>query len=193
VRQEYVRGVSKLRFDLHSVFAMIAGVRYRSILTLVALSAVLAACGGREAKPVPRVSGDRLDVAKETLDDADLGYEVIGGGAFGVVVDSHWQVCEQHPRPGRSASSVELVVARSCPQSFPRRGVPDVVGLRLDAAEAELGRRGLEYYVSSEDKVIIRSNWTVCDQSPAPGGRADDVEVELYVDRFSCDSEGDDD
>jgi beta-lactam-binding protein with PASTA domain len=181
------------RLDPHSLFAMIADMRYTSILTLVALSAVLAGCGGREAKAVPRVSGDRLDVAKETLDDAGLGYEVIGGGAFGVVVDSHWQVCEQHPRAGRSSSSVELIVARSCPQTFPRRGVPDVVGLRLDAAEAELGRRGLEYYVSSEDKVIIRSNWTVCDQSPAPGGRADDVEVELYVDRFDCDWEDDDD
>jgi hypothetical protein len=86
-----------------------------------------------------------------------------------------------------------LVVARSCPQSFSRRGVPDLVGLRLDAAEAELGLRGLEYYVSSEDKVIIRSNWTVCDQSPAPGGPADDVELELYVDRFDCEWEADDD
>jgi hypothetical protein len=68
-----------------------------------------------------------------------------------------------------------------------------VVGLRLDAAERELGRRGLEYYVYAEDKVIIRSNWTVCDQSSAPGGRVDEVELELYVDRFSCDLEDEDD
>jgi beta-lactam-binding protein with PASTA domain len=182
----------KRGLDLNSVFAMIASMRYGLILLVVALSIVVAGCGGRDAKAVPRVDGERLDVAKETLDDAGLGYEVIGGGAFGVVVESHWQVCEQHPKAGRRARSVELVVARSCPRSFPRRGVPDVVGLRLDAAERELGRRGLEYYVYAEDKVIIRSNWTVCDQSSARGGRADQIEVELYVDRFSCDWEDDD-
>ena len=167
-------------------------MRYATILSVIALSVALAGCGGRESRAVPQVSGDRLDVVEETLDDAGLGYEVIGGGAFGVVVDSHWQVCEQHPKAGRRASSVELVVARSCPESSPRRGVPDVVGLRLDAAEQKLGRDGLEYYVYAEDKVIIRSNWTVCDQSPTPGSRADDVEVELYVDRLSCDLEDDD-
>jgi beta-lactam-binding protein with PASTA domain len=157
------------------------------------LCVLLAGCGGHETRPVPRVDGKRLDVAKETLDDAGLGYEVIGGGAFGVVVESHWRVCEQHPRAGRRASSVELVVARSCPQRSLRRGVPNVVGLRLDAAEDELGRRGLEYDVYADDEVIIRSNWTVCDQYPAAGDRAHDVEVELYVDRFSCDWEDEDD
>ena len=172
---------------------MIAGMRYAQFLPVIVLSIVVAGCGGREAKAVPRVDGERLDVAKETLDDAGLGYEVIGGGAFGVVVESHWQVCEQHPKAGRRASSVELIVARACPRSFPRRGVPNVVGLRLDAAERELGRRGLEYYVYADDKVIIRTNWTVCDQYPAPGDRAKNIEVELYVDRFSCDREDDDD
>ena len=172
---------------------MIAYVRYGPLLPALALSIVLAGCGGREAKAVPRVDGERLDVAKQTLDDADLGYEVIGGGAFGVVVESHWRVCEQHPQPGRLASSVELVVARSCPEGSRRRRMPDVVGLRLDAAELELGRHGLEYYVYADDKVIIRTNWTVCDQFPAPGDRVDDIEVELYVDRFSCDRESDDD
>ena len=168
-------------------------MRYTLILPVIALSVVLAGCGGRVAKAVPQVEGERLDVAKETLDDAGFGYEVFGGGAFGVVVESHWRVCEQHPRAGRRASSVELVVARSCPESSPRRGVPDVVGLRLDVAARELGRRGLDYYVYANDEVIIRSNWTVCDQYAAPGDRADDVEVELYVDHFSCDWEDDDD
>ena len=168
-------------------------MRYRLVISALALAFALAGCGGHAAKTVPQVKSQRLDVAKETLDNAGLGYEVIGGGVFGVVVDSHWRVCQQHPKAGHRASSVELVVARSCPESSPRRGVPGVVGLRLDAAERELGRRGLEYYVYADDKVIIRSNWTVCDQFPPPGGRAATVEVELYVDRFSCDREGDDD
>lgn len=171
---------------------MIAEMRYR-FFALFILSIVVAGCGGREVKAVPRVDGERLDVAKERLDEAGLGSEVIGGGAFGIVVDSHWRVCEQHPRAGRRASSVELVVARSCPENAPSRGVPDVVGLRLNAAEHELGKGGLEYYVYSDDEVIIRSNWTVCDQYPAPGERARNAEVTLYVDRFSCDREDDDD
>ena len=64
------------------------------------------------------------------------------------------------------------IVARSCPGTTAPGRVPDVTGLRLDVAERELGARGLEYYVYAEDKVIIRSNWTVCDQFPAPGARA---------------------
>jgi beta-lactam-binding protein with PASTA domain len=169
---------------------MIANMRYGLMLSLAALSLIVAGCGGIERKRVPRVDGRRLDLAKERLDEAGLGYEVIGGGAFGIVVESHWRVCEQHPKAGRKASSVELVVARSCPGSAPGR-VPGVVGLRLDAAERELGSRGLEYYVYSDDEVIIRSNWSVCGQDPSPGKRA--TEVDLYVEHFSCDGEDDDD
>lgn len=156
---------------------------------LIAVAAVLltAGCGGQEADIVPAVEGQRLDLAQSELDDAGLGYEVTGGGAFGVVVTSHWRVCEQHPGPGQHARSVELVVARTCPRPAPADVVPDVTGLRLDVAEDELGERGLEYYVYPEGDVIVRSNWTVCSQYPEPGELAG--VVELYVDHFSCDDD----
>jgi hypothetical protein len=96
-------------------------MRYRLGALVVVLSAVLAAgCGGenRDATRVPQVDGKRLDVAQEVLDDAGLDYEVIGGGVFGVIVRSNWEVCEQRPLAGKRAKSVDLVVARSCADSF---------------------------------------------------------------------------
>jgi beta-lactam-binding protein with PASTA domain len=162
-------------------------MRYSKVITAALFLAIAAGCGARETDIVPAVEGQRLDLAQAELDDAGLGYEVTGGGAFGVVVKSHWRVCEQHPAPGLHARSVELVVARSCPRSSASGLVPDVTGLRLDVAEEELGERGLDYYVYPEDEVIIRSNWTVCSQYPDPGELAG--VVELYVDHFSCDED----
>lgn len=156
------------------------------IACAAALLLTAAGCGA-SAHNVPDVTGDRLDVAQSRLDDNGLDYEVVGGGVLGVVVRSHWQVCEQNPPPGARAKSVELVVERSCAAPEPAAGTPDVTGLRLDAAERLLGLRGLEYYVSSDANVIIPSNWTVCGQYPEPGEHA--AEVELYVDHFACDDD----
>jgi PASTA domain len=89
-------------------------MRYRGVLAAAILVALLAGGCGGEANRVPDVEGKRLDVAQEVLDDAGLGYEVIGGGVFGVVVRSNWEVCEQRPGAGRRAKSVDLIVARSC-------------------------------------------------------------------------------
>lgn len=89
-------------------------MRYLLPATAALLLALLAGGCGGEAKRVPDVDGKRLDVAQEILDDAGLGYEVIGGGALGVLVRSNWEVCEQRPPAGRRAESVDLVVARSC-------------------------------------------------------------------------------
>jgi hypothetical protein len=152
-------------------------------------------CGG-EAKRAPDVTGERLDVAQETLDDAGLEYEVIGGGALGVVVRSNWYVCEQHPRPGGRAKSVELIVARSCAAQSPAGVVPDVTGLALDEAKRSLARRGLEAHVYEEGvgDVVVESNWSVCDQWPYSGesARAVDLYVEQSCDDFDLDDDDDD-
>ena len=65
-----------------------------------ALALLLAGCGSTEPKAVPDVSGRSLDVAEDTLDRAGLRYDAVGGGAFGIVVRSHWTVCKQNPAPG---------------------------------------------------------------------------------------------
>jgi beta-lactam-binding protein with PASTA domain len=157
----------------------------------VVLLFAVAGCGGRDARSAPDVTGERLDVAQEELDDVGLGSEVIGGGTFGVVVRSHWRVCEQHPGPGRVAKSVELVVARSCPERHVPGTVPNVTGLRLDIAKDELAEDDLanDVYEEGLGDVVIESDWTVCSQYPDPGSVAD--EVELYVERFSCEDDDD--
>ena len=88
------------------------------VVAALFLSLLAGGCGG-EANRVPQVEGKRLDVAQELLDDAGLGYEVIGGGALGVIVRSNWQVCQQRPSAGILAKSVELHVGRSCIGTVP--------------------------------------------------------------------------
>ena len=94
--------------------------RLRRVIAMLAVAAaalaVLAGCGGG-TNVVPPVTNLRLDIAEEQLADAGLEYEVIGGGVFGVIVHSRWYVCAQDPYPGTRATTVKLIVERSCPPS----------------------------------------------------------------------------
>ena len=124
--------------------------------------------------PVPDLRGERLDVAEDRLDSLGLRYEALGGGAFGIVVRSHWTVCAQSPAPGRVATTVVLTVARECPGPF----VPDVTGESLEDAEDVLEGAGLGYDVETDGgPVLVASLWTVCSQAPDPGERGNRVEV----------------
>lgn len=72
---------------------------------------------GEHGGTVPNETKVRLDVAEEELESRKLAYKVVGGGLFGVVVKSHWTVCEVKPPPGThvgSGTTVRLIVARSC-------------------------------------------------------------------------------
>jgi eukaryotic-like serine/threonine-protein kinase len=167
----------------------------RPALWLAALvaSALLSAalgCGTTRAKPVPRVAGERLDLAQDRLDELGLEYDTVGGGAAGVVFRSHWRVCSQRPRPGTKARSVELFVARSC--GVATGTVPNVVGESLEDAKEELDDAGLDYEVDDgEHEPLIDHLWTVCGQTPEPGATA--RAVELYVERLCDDFDEDDD
>jgi hypothetical protein len=84
----------------------------------VAAALILSGCSS-EAEPavMPDVVGRTLDVAKSDIERA--GYtksiEVLGGGMFGVIDESNWEVCEQLPAAG-TVVDVEprLTVDRSC-------------------------------------------------------------------------------
>jgi hypothetical protein len=67
--------------------------------------------GGGAAK-VPDLVGERLDVAEDELDSLGIFYREIGGGTFGIVVRSNWEVCETRPSEGERASTVRLIVER---------------------------------------------------------------------------------
>lgn len=66
---------------------------------------------------MPNVTGERLDVAKSDIEHAGFknDVDVVGGGTFGVLVESNWVVCEQSPAAGTNlAGTPRLVVDRSC-------------------------------------------------------------------------------
>src|SRR4051794_35271958 len=66
---------------------------------------------------MPDVTGKQLDVAKSAIENA--GYKddvkVEGGGVFGVINESNWEVCKQSPAAGQTVSGQpRLSVDRSC-------------------------------------------------------------------------------
>jgi hypothetical protein len=154
-------------------------VKFSLISAVSALA--LAGCGSSEPKVVPDVRHERLDVAEERLDSIGLGYEEIGGGTFGIVVRSEWQVCRQEPAPGRKASKVRLIVDRYCePEPVTEVVLPDLVGDPLETAERALERKDVSYQVASwTGGRVVRAGARVCDQEPDAGRRAGDVT--LYV------------
>jgi beta-lactam-binding protein with PASTA domain len=70
----------------------------------------------------------------------------------------------------------------------PQKAVPTVEGDRLDVAEDTLDSVGVGYQTVGGGTfgIVVRSHWTVCSQSPAPGSIASSVT--LYVDR-TCPSD----
>lgn len=84
----------------------------------VAVALIFSGCSSEtEPAVMPDVVGRTLDVAESDIERA--GYtksvEVLGGGMFGVLDESNWEVCEQLPAAG-SIIDVEprLTVDRSC-------------------------------------------------------------------------------
>jgi beta-lactam-binding protein with PASTA domain len=65
---------------------------------------------------VPDVVGDTLDEAIAALDAAGFGHTVRGGGVFGIVDESNWDVVAQDPQGGARAgdgATVHLDVERA--------------------------------------------------------------------------------
>lgn len=70
---------------------------------------------GSSGHAVPRLAGDRLDVAEDKLSQVGLRYKEIGGGTFGIVVKSNWIVCHTEPAAGvHTSGRVRLIVDRGC-------------------------------------------------------------------------------
>jgi len=87
----------------------------------LALLATLAGCGGSTedaAAPVmPSVVGRQLDTALTDIKSAGFKdkVDVAGGGTFGIVDESIWQVCTQSPEAGSPiATAPQLSVKRLC-------------------------------------------------------------------------------
>jgi serine/threonine protein kinase len=64
---------------------------------------------------VPSLAGQPLDIAEQRLDALGLRSSEEGGGFFGVLVPSDWNVCQTSPGPGtrvRRGSTVSLLIDR---------------------------------------------------------------------------------
>ena len=97
----------------------------------IVVSLAIAGCGSSgsgssegdaatDAVVMPDVVGKQLDVALSDIERGgiDDDVEVLGGGTFGVVVESNWIVCEQLPEAGQPATEdLRLTVDRSCPDA----------------------------------------------------------------------------
>lgn len=70
------------------------------------------------AVPTPMsCTGKRLDVAKSDIKRAGFEdkAEVLGGGTFGVLDESNWEVCEQAPAAGKPLTEApRLTIERDC-------------------------------------------------------------------------------
>lgn len=91
------------------------------LVAAFALAVGLGACGSNEAAVMPDVVGQQLDVALSDIERAGFNddVEVVGGGTFGVVDKSNWQVCEQLPAAGQDVEEPRLTVDRSCEEAEP--------------------------------------------------------------------------
>ena len=64
---------------------------------------------------VPSLVGQPLDVAEQRLDDLGLQSSEVGGGLFGALIPSDWDVCETSPAAGstvRRGGTVQLLIDR---------------------------------------------------------------------------------
>jgi len=64
---------------------------------------------------VPSLAGQPLDVAEQRLDALGLRSTEEGGGIFGILVPSDWNVCQTSPGPGtrvRRGTTVSLLIDR---------------------------------------------------------------------------------
>ncbi len=100
---------------------------------------VLAVSGGQASQPVPNVVGMTPDAAEQALQAAGFDISATEGQSSQQPVG---EVIDTRPRPGTSVtvpSSVVLVVSSG--QSMAT--MPDVVGLSLAAAQAQIAAAGL--------------------------------------------------
>jgi serine/threonine protein kinase len=100
----------------------------RALIALVVIGALATAAmitvpklsdSGKTPTPtgieVPALAGQPLDVAEQRLDSLGLRSTEVGGGIFGILIPSDWNVCRTSPGPGtrvKRGATVNLLIDR---------------------------------------------------------------------------------
>src|SRR3954466_7190887 len=123
-----------------------------AVTTLVGLSG----CASGTTAVMPDVTGKKLDVAKSIIRDAGFENEVKvdGGGLFGVLNKSNWEVCDQSPAAGAPVSGApQLTIERSCHAAAPgETSTPSTTASDPSAAD------GATSGGPDADRVLTKSN-----------------------------------
>jgi hypothetical protein len=95
------------------------GCKMRASRLVVASMLVvgLVGCSGDKDRAMPDVAGKKLDAALSDIKQAGFkdDVDVDGGGAFGIIDKSNWEVCEQTPAAGEALTKApRLKVERDC-------------------------------------------------------------------------------
>jgi hypothetical protein len=88
----------------------------------IALALALGGCASSQPSVMPDVVGKALDAALSDIKHAGVkdDVKITGGGVFGIVDKSNWQVCEQSPGVGSTVTDApSLTVDRACGDQTP--------------------------------------------------------------------------
>ena len=133
--------------------------------SVLALALLLPACSADVAATMPDVVGMSLDTAISDVERAgfDDEVEVLGGGMFGVLDESNWQVCDQSPAAGAVVDKPRLTVDRSCDDGSTDEGAQEP---EQDEAEADADTYtyiGPKYEVVAVDENVsaaqLKQHW----------------------------------
>lgn len=135
------------------------------LVTLAAIGASVAVCGGTESRRAV-VFGHLV-----VLGAGMKGLRVLGAAASVALLAGFAGVAEAPAARTASATGIAPLVASAPSVVAARVRVPNVVGFRMDRATRTLRERGLR--VNEECSglfgCIVKSRWWVCVQSPRAG------------------------
>lgn len=160
---------------------------------------------GKDADPqraqLPRLTGQGLRSAQDAASQAGFKklktHDALGRDRAQAFT-RNWQVCFQEPAPGAHATNTEVDLGvvklrEECPtdDNRPEKAdgtMPDFTGKSLRAARGALDSSAS---ITTKDAtgrdrlIVLESNWQVCGQKPAAGGKLDGQPVSLTAVKFS--------
>ena len=108
------RRLSRLLIPLLTLL-IAAGLTFAALVVVPRLNDSGSAPARQSGITVPSLVGQSLDAAQQRLADLGLHSTEVGGGLFGVVVPSDWEVCQTSPPPDTTVhrgATVQLLIDR---------------------------------------------------------------------------------